>query len=90
MKYLYGLGIFAQGPRIAADMSRVVWLIVAILVVGLVYAALHYLIRYYEREVPDFAPFGKIARLVLVTCAVLFVIFLMLSFIGLVPGVITW
>ena len=60
------------------SLSGLVWAVVYLVVLGLVFWLLHYLLS----AVPLPEPFGRVARVVLVVLAVLVVIFLLLSLVG--------
>lgn len=63
------------------SLSGLVTVLVYIIVGGLIFALLFWLIQYCA--LPE--PFNKVARVVLVVCAVLFLIGVLLSIVGGVP-----
>lgn len=70
------------------SLSGVVRLIIFLLVAGGVFGLLFWLIKYIGTKVPpESKPFIDVAQIILVVCAVLVLIGILLSFVGVVPAI---
>ena len=67
------------------SISAAVTLIVYLLIVGMVFGLLLFLINYTAREFPTVAPFAGAARVILMILAVLVLIGILLSLVGSAP-----
>lgn len=77
-----------RGNAMVISLGSVVQLIVFLLVAAGVFALLYWLIEYIGSQVGEGAvPFIKVAKVVLVVCGILILISMLLSFVGVIPGI---